>query len=44
MAEQSIDSLDALFVWLIHKFADEFEDEAILKGGMVLRLVQQLRE
>jgi hypothetical protein len=39
MADAAIDSLDALFVWLIHKFAEEFEDEAILKGGMVLRLL-----
>ncbi len=39
MADGTIESLDELFVWLMHKFADEFEDEAILKGGMVLRLL-----
>lgn len=32
-------SMDSIFVWLIHRIADEFEDHAILKGGMSLRLL-----
>ncbi|MBF0106653.1 MAG: nucleotidyl transferase AbiEii/AbiGii toxin family protein [Deltaproteobacteria bacterium] len=30
---------DALFVWLIHRISEVFEDHAILKGGMELRLL-----
>ncbi len=32
-------SIDSVFVWLIHRISDEFEDHAILKGGMELRLL-----
>jgi hypothetical protein len=34
---------DALFLWIMHRFAEEFEDHAILKGGMVLRLLDSPR-
>ena len=34
---------EGLFVWLIHRFAEEFEDHAILKGGLVLRLLDSPR-
>ena len=30
---------DGLFVWVMHRFADVFEDRAILKGGIALRLL-----
>ncbi|MFV1980641.1 MAG: nucleotidyl transferase AbiEii/AbiGii toxin family protein [Rhodothermia bacterium] len=30
-------------MWLIHRFAEEFEDHAILKGGLVLRLLDSPR-
>ncbi len=30
---------DALFVWVMHHFADRFGERAILKGGMELRLL-----
>lgn len=29
---------DSLFLWVLHRFAEEFEDRAILKGGIELRL------
>lgn len=32
-------SMESLFAWLISRIADEFEDHAILKGGMSLRLL-----
>lgn len=31
-------SPDGLFLWVMHRFAEAFEDHAILKGGMALRL------
>ena len=34
---------EGLFVWLIHRFAEEFEDHAILKGGLVLQLLDSPR-
>ncbi len=30
---------EALFLWVMHRFAEVFEDHAILKGGMALRLL-----
>lgn len=30
---------DGLFLWVMHRFAEVFEDHAVLKGGMALRLV-----
>ncbi|MFT7667433.1 MAG: putative nucleotidyltransferase component of viral defense system [Planctomycetota bacterium] len=30
---------DALFLWVMHRFSEVFEDKAIMKGGMVLRLL-----
>ncbi len=30
---------DSVFVWLMHRIAEEFDRHAILKGGMALRLV-----
>ncbi len=32
-------SADDLFVWLMHRFSEEFKERAILKGGMLLRLL-----
>lgn len=32
-------TLDSLFVWLMHRISEEFEEHAILKGGMALRLL-----
>lgn len=32
-------TLDALFVWLMHRISEEFQDHAILKGGIALRLL-----
>ncbi len=29
---------DGLFLWVMHRFAEAFEDHAILKGGIALRL------
>lgn len=29
---------DALFLWVMHRFAEHFERHAVLKGGMALRL------
>lgn len=31
-------SNDDLFVWVLHRFAEEFEEHAVLKGGIALRL------
>lgn len=36
-------SIDSLFVWLMHRISEEFEEHAILKGGMALRLLNCLR-
>ncbi len=36
-------SQDALFLWVMHRFAEVFEDHAVLKGGMVLRLLDSPR-
>ena len=30
---------DGLFLWVMHRFAEVFENHAVLKGGMALRLV-----
>lgn len=34
---------DGLFVWVMHRFAEVFEDHAVVKGGMALRLVDSPR-
>lgn len=34
---------DGLFLWVMHRFAEVFEDHAIIKGGMVLRLLDSPR-
>lgn len=34
---------ERLFLWLMHRFAEVFEDHAIIKGGMALRLVDSPR-
>ena len=34
---------DGLFVWVMHRFAEVFEDHAVIKGGMALRLVDSPR-
>lgn len=34
---------DALFLWVMHRFAGAFEDQAVIKGGMALRLVDSPR-
>ena len=34
---------DRLFLWVMHRFAEVFEQHAILKGGMALRLYDCLR-
>ena len=34
---------DALFLWVMHRFSAVFEDHAVLKGGMALRLVDSPR-
>lgn len=39
-----INNRDALFLFLIHVISEEFKDHAILKGGMVLRLLGSKRE
>lgn len=31
---------DGLFLWVMHRFAEVFEDHAVLKGGMALRLFE----
>lgn len=30
---------DGLFLWVMHRFAEVFEDHAVLKGGLALRLL-----
>lgn len=30
---------DGLFLWVMHRFSEVFEDHAVLKGGMALRLM-----
>lgn len=37
------ESQEGLLAWLIGRFAQEFRQEAILKGGMVLRLLESAR-
>jgi len=32
-------SQDGLFLWIMHRFAEVFEEHAVLKGGMALRLL-----
>lgn len=39
-----ISNRDSLFLFLIHTISEEFRDHAILKGGMVLRLLGSKRE
>ena len=39
-----ISNRDSLFLFLIHVISEEFRDHAILKGGMVLRLLGSKRE
>lgn len=34
---------DELFIWVMHRFAEVFEDHAVIKGGMVLRLLDSPR-
>jgi len=34
---------DALFLWVMHRFAEVFEDHAVIKGGMALRLLDSPR-
>ncbi len=36
-------SEDGLFLWVMHRFAEAFEDHAILKGGMAMRLIDSPR-
>lgn len=36
-------SNDDLFLWIMHRFAEEFVDHAILKGGMSMRLIDSPR-
>ncbi len=36
-------SQSGLFLWVMHRFAEVFEDHAIMKGGMVLRLLDSPR-
>lgn len=36
-------TVDALFLWVMHRFADEFHDHANLRGGMALRLIDSPR-
>ena len=31
---------DGLFLWVMHRFAEVFEDHAIIKGGIQLRLLE----
>lgn len=32
-------TMESIFVWLMHRISEEFEEHAVLKGGMSLRLV-----
>ncbi len=34
---------DGLFLWVMHRFAEEFDHQAMLKGGMALRLLESPR-
>lgn len=34
---------ESLFLWIMHRFAESFEEHAVLKGGMALRLVDSPR-
>jgi hypothetical protein len=34
---------DSLFLWVMHRFSEEFADHALLKGGMALRLLDSPR-
>ncbi|MCB9508517.1 MAG: nucleotidyl transferase AbiEii/AbiGii toxin family protein [Myxococcales bacterium] len=34
---------DGLFLWIMHRFAEAFEEHAVLKGGMALRLLDSPR-
>ncbi len=34
---------DGLFLWVLHRFAEVFEEHAVLKGGIALRLFECLR-
>lgn len=34
---------DTLFLWVMHRFSEVFEDHAIIKGGMALRLLDSPR-
>jgi predicted nucleotidyltransferase component of viral defense system len=34
---------DALFLWVMHRFAEKFAEHAILRGGMALRLLDSPR-
>lgn len=34
---------NGLFLWVMHRFAEVFEDHAIMKGGMALRLIDSPR-
>lgn len=36
-------SRDSLFLWIMHRFGEEFTDHALLKGGMALRLLDSPR-
>lgn len=36
-------SQDGLFLWVMHRFAEVFEEHAVIKGGMVLRLLDSPR-
>lgn len=35
---------DGLFLWIMHRFAEVFEEHAVLKGGMALRLLDCPRQ
>jgi hypothetical protein len=32
-------TVDGLFLWVMHRFAEVFEEHAVLKGGIALRLL-----
>lgn len=36
-------SQDALFLWVMHRFSEVFEDHAVIKGGMALKLLDSPR-
>lgn len=35
---------EGLFLWIMHRFAEVFEDRAVLRGGMALRLMDCPRQ